>query len=541
MDNIKWLSSAAGRYKGYIAALVAVQAVSGFGGVLYALLFRNIVDYATAKETALFRQNVLLLALLVIAQMLLSAILRRLSEASRADMENTLKLRLFDTILHRRYSDVSSVHTAEWLNRLTNDTVVIARGYTEILPGLVGTVVRLVSAVIMIILLDSWFAWLIIPGGIVLIGISYAFRKILKKLHKNIQESDGRLRIFLQERIESLMVIKSFTAEDSSLDGAKEHTANHRAARMKRNAFGTICGTGFSAAMHGMYLAGMVYCAHGILTGGVTYGTLTAVIQLIGQIESPFASISGYLPRWYAMTASIERLREAEKWDSDPAPLDAETVTGEYISGGIRFDNVSFSYKEGETVIDGLDLEIHSGDIIAFTGRSGCGKSTVLSLLMAMYPPDSGEILINGKPLTSAHRRLFAYVPQGNALLSGSIRNIVSLSEPQYSTDDARIRRALDTACADFAEDIDAVLGERGTGLSEGQMQRIAVARALFSDAPILLLDESTSALDEATERRLLSNISKTGKTVIIVTHRRAALEICTRTVDFDHSDEPTP
>ena len=186
-------------------------------------------------------------------------------------------------------------------------------------------------------------------------------------------------------------------------------------------------------------------------------------------------------------------------------------------------------------VMDGFDLEICKGETLAFSGQSGCGKSTVLKLLMCLYSLDSGERYIDDRPLTAEFRRLFAYVPQGNALMNGTIRDVVCFAEP---FDEERMKRALTIACADeFVDDVDLKLGERGSGLSEGQMQRLSIARAIYSDAPILLLDEATSALDECTEKRLLENLrSMTDKTVVIVTHRKAALSICDRVVEFTDS-----
>lgn len=541
-QTIAWLWRVTGRKKGYIFALTVIQGIAGIIGVVYALLFRAIVDSAVGKDAASFRHHVLLIIGLVLVQLGISAVIRWLHELAKADIENTFKRRLLDNILRKEYASVSATHTAEWLNRLTSDTGVVASGAVDILPGLFGTVVRLVSALVMIIALDRWFAYILIPGGVLLIVLTYGFRGVLKKLHKNIQESDGRLRVFLQERISSLMVIKAFAAEKQTSAGAAEAMENHKKARLRRNRFSNVANIGFGAAMQGMYLIGVVYCAHGIMTGRVTYGTLTAVMQLIGQVQGPFANISGYLPRWYAMTASAERLMEVEGYADDMQAADGETMrrydVREFHALGLR--NASFTYQpagneEMPVVLNGLNLEIRKGETVAFTGHSGCGKSTVLKLLMCMYPLSSGERYIDDQPLTAYYRRLFAYVPQGNALMNGAIRDVVCFAQ-EY--DESRLHRALVIACADeFVEDVNAELGERGSGLSEGQMQRLAIARAVYADAPVLLLDESTSALDEATERKLLENLrSMTEKTVVIVTHRKAALSICDRVLEFTES-----
>ena len=259
------------------------------------------------------------------------------------------------------------------------------------------------------------------------------------------------------------------------------------------------------------------------------------------------------------MTSSAERLMEIEDFqnDSDKAALDIDTVKAYYSqklkSFGLK--NADFTYypavdsikdlsKDNQPIVlQNISIGIRKGEYVAFTGHSGCGKSTVLKLLMSIYKLDGGErYLIDNegeKPLTAEWHRLFAYVPQGNQLMSGTIREVVSFADKADMQNDERINRALHIACADefvFELDggIDTLLGERGTGLSEGQMQRIAIARAVYSESPILLLDEATSALDGDTEKRLLQNFrSMTDKTVVIVTHRPAALEICNRVLEF--------
>ena len=549
----RWLWQAPGRKKGWIAALTAVQIIVGATGVLYALLLRNIVNSAVAHDSVAFRRYVLFILLLVVGQLALHAVIRRLNELSKATLENAFKQRLVDNILRKDYASVSAIHSGEWLNRLTNDTVVVANGYVEILPGLAGMTVRLVSALITLIFLDSAFAIVLLPGGLLLVLLTYVFRKVLKRLHKSMQESDGKLRIFLQERIGSLMIIKAFGAEKQTAREAAERMEAHKAARMRKNRFSNFCNTGFGAAMNGMYLFGVVYCAYGILTGTVSYGTLTAVMQLIGQIQAPFANISGYLPRWYAMTASAERLMEAEQYAEDALaqPLSVREISDCYDHGfqSLRFRDVCFRYP-GENmpaVLDGFNLEIGKGETVAFTGNSGCGKSSVLKLMMALYPLDRGErklLFADGteRELTAVYRRLFAYVPQGNALMNGTIREVVSFAVPEQTTNEERLRQALHIACAeDFVNDLenglDTELGERGSGLSEGQMQRLAIARAVFAGSPILLLDEATSALDAETEKQLLENLrALTDKTVVIVTHRPAVLSVCDRVLRFTES-----
>lgn len=559
-NTIKWLYQVQGRKNILILILVILHAVLGGSGVLYAILLRNIVDRATEHDPYEFWKSVILIILLVLFQLIICAIIRWLNEYSRTTFENNLKLRVAKCILRKDYASVSALHSAEWLNRITSDTVIVANGYVDILPGLAGMVVKLVSALIMIIALDKWFAYILLPGGMVVVFLTYAFRKVLKKLHKNVQEADGKLRIFLQERIGSLIMIKSFAAESQTEDSLKEKLSGHKNARMKRNRFSNFCNFGFGAAMNGMYLIGIIYCGYGILNNTITYGTLTAITQLIAQIQSPFANISGYLPRYYAVIASAERLIEAEKFNDDvtEGAFDLEYINKFYENSLASFGlkNSEFSYYPAAESVEGLlkddmpvvlkdiSLNINKGDYIAFTGQSGCGKSTVLKLLMCIYDLDGGKRYItdssgNECDLSAKWRRLFAYVPQGNQLISGTIREIVSFSSPNDSNDEERIMKAIKIACADefvseLENGIDTLLGERGTGLSEGQMQRIAIARAVFSQSPVLLFDEATSSLDENTEKELLQNLRKlTNKTVIIVTHRPAVLSICDRVLNF--------
>ena len=557
--TIKWLWRITGKQKLYVAMLMILHGLYGGSGVLYALLLRNVVDSAVNGDKHGFLRNVLLTVLLVLGQICTYALIYRLDELSRAGMENNFKARLFHSILTRDFGAVSAVHSGEWLNRLTNDCQLVACNTTEILPGLFGMAIRLLSATAALIIMDWRFAAVLLPVGLVVLLVTHFCRKPLKRLHKKIQEADGRLRIFLQERLGSLMMLRTFAAEVQTEENAAAKMAEHKAARMKKNSFGVICNMGFQGGMQGMYLLGVCYCGYCILHGLITFGTLTAVTQLITQIRAPFSNITGYLPKYYATIASAERLMEVESFEPDclrktkPLGEVLDCYRGGLSAFGLR--NIDFTYymatdtvtnqskAEMPVVLKNISLEIRKGEYAAFTGQSGCGKSTVLKLLMCVYKPDQGErYLITGageEVLDAAWHRLFAYVPQGNQLMRGSIREIVAFADPDAMQDDERIKNALRIACADdfvyaLEQGADTVLGERGTGLSEGQMQRIAVARAVFSESPVLVLDEATSALDEATERRLLDNLREmTDKTVLIVTHRPAALDICDRIFRF--------
>lgn len=556
--TLSWIMAVAGKRQVNIVLLIVCQVVIGATGVGYALLLRELIDAAVAGSKEQFIKFALLFGGLVLLQISIRAVIRYLEERSRSKLENCFKRHLFSTLLAGDYAAVSATHSGEWMNRLTSDTKVIAEGMTEILPGLIGMLVSLVCAVVVLLGIEPRFAIIIIPGGIALILLSYAFRKVLKKLHKQQQEADGRLRVFLQEHLSSMLIVRSFAQESNVESGADALMDGHRAARMKRSNFHNFCNIGFALLMRGAYVFGAIYGGVGILKGTISYGTFTAILQLVGQVQSPFSNISGYLPRYYSMLASAERIMEADEMaEAVSKNVHSHAEVEELYRHGfeaIAMNGVCFTYeppkksKDGETVtmpivLSDLDITIRKGEYAAFVGPSGCGKSTALKLLMGIYRPDSGSCSIQTDggemPLDPSWRGLFAYVPQGNQLLSGSIRQILCFNDAEQLNESERMWRALEAACADdfvsaLEQGLDTELGERGAGLSEGQMQRIAIARAIFSDHPILLLDEATSSLDEATEARLLGKLREmTDKTVIIVTHRRAALSITDKTIDF--------
>ena len=549
---IRWIYAVPGRSRLYVALLCVLQTIYGGTGVFYALFMKDIVDSAVQGDKGSFIKNIIMILSLIGIQIALHLLINYFSELAKATLENRFKGRLFDNILKRDYSRVTAIHSGEWINRMTNDAVVVASGAVEVIPSLCGMVVRMICAIVMIIIIDWRIAVVMVPAGIVLGLIAYAFRKRLKRLHKDVQEKDGNFRVFMQENISSLIMIRSFAAEAQAAAEAEECMDDHKKTRMKRIRFSNITNAGFSIAMNGMYFLGILYGGWGILNGTITYGTLMALTQLINQIQGPIVNITGLIPRFFTITASAERMMEIETLDSNEQVVrPADEIERYYndVFGGIGLKDARFTYysandEEMPLVLDGVSVEVDKGDYVAFTGHSGCGKSTVLKLLMGIYKLDSGEVYIKDKdggirePDPEA-RNLFAYVPQGNLLMSGTIRDVVCFADKSSSSDQDKINRALKIACADgfvseLDDGLDTLLGERGTGLSEGQMQRLAIARAVFSGRPVLLLDEATSALDSNTEREVLLNLrNMTDKTVIIVTHRPAALEICDRVVKF--------
>ena len=553
---LQWLMQVAGRYKLAVAGIALLDAVLGASSAVYALLFGNLVNQAAAGRLEPFLWASAMLAAITLAQMILETVDSLISTQIQTSLENRLKGRLFACLLHKDYAAVTARHSGEWVARLTSDTAVVAENMVDLLPRLAGLLARLGGALAALFLLQPAFVYILVPAGCAVLLLTVSLRKILKRMHKQIQEAGAAVLAFVQERLESMMIVRVFSMEDETCAEAARRMERHKAARIKRNHFSNLFHFGFWGLAEGGYLLAALYCGYGILKGTVSYGTFTAILQLVGQVQSPVAGITGVVPQYYAMIASAERLMEAEAYPDDgggdrlPAAEIDRYYREEFQSFGVR--DASFSYKvfggESQTserlaVISHLNVEIRKGEYVAFTGHSGCGKSTLLKLLMSLYPLDAGERYIRGvhgeTALTSAWRGLFAYVPQGNQLMSGTIREIVAFGDPDAMAQEERLARALDIACTGefvgaLENGLDTRLGEHGCGLSEGQMQRIAIARAVFSDRPVLILDESTSALDEATESRLLSNLRRmTDKTVLIITHRPAALGICDRRIDM--------
>lgn len=553
-----WIIRTIKGQKRYVLTLTLLQMVLGVCSMGYALFLKGLVNNAIAKDYNGMLYYCGLLVGLVITLFVLRGIGLYLDEYVRSALENSFKRRLFDNLLHKDYARVTAYHSGEWMTRMTSDTNVVAGGIVHILPGLSGTVVKLISAVTLLFVYVPNLTMWILVGGVVMVCLTWSLRRLVKKLHRQVQMADSRFRVFMTERLGSMMVIRAFEKEKTAMEQGDGRMADHKRARMRKTWTMGLFHNGFSLVVNCVYVIGAIYCARGIFSGQMDYGTFTAVLQLVTQVQTPIGNISGYFTQYSTMLASAERLMEAELFPDPAMTVQVEDMPSfyheQFESVGLR--GATFTYapvtadsqdEERHTVLRNLDVEIRKGEYVAFCGPSGCGKSTVLKLLMCMYDLDSGERYVRSgageSPLTAGWRSLFSYVPQGNQLMSGTIREVVTFGDREQMQQDEKILRALRIACADFVEELpeglDTTLGERGAGLSEGQMQRIAIARAVFSDRPVMLLDEATSALDEASETRLLDNLrAMTDKTVIIVTHRPAALEITDKIIHFTPVEE---
>lgn len=530
---LKWIYKTSKKQHLRLILLVVGNAVFAVISVLFALMCRGIVDSAVQKNTSSLIENGVGLFIIILLMLILRLGCSSLDEAVRARLEKEYRSRLLSEILKKDYEKISAYHSGEILNRMFSDVGIVTDGIVSLLPSLVNMITRFIGAAIVMMALDLSFTLLFIAAGVVLFLVSRFFRKRIKHLHKAVQESQGVVRSFLQETVERLLVVKSFGIEEKMCRINENNQDVHYKTRMKRRSISIAANSGFGFVFQMGYLYAIMWGAFGIAADTMTYGTLTAILQLVNQIQQPFASLSALLPRFYGTIASAERLIELENLADEPK---AERKANYDSFKLIKTENMSFSYGENDVLTD-VSIEIKKGDFISVTGISGGGKSTLFLLLLGAYKPKSGSLaFIAEKERFSAGsetRSLFAYVPQGNILFSGTVRDNITFLNETASEDE--IWRAAEIACADefireLPEGLETKVGENGFGISEGQAQRIAAARALLSGAPILLLDEATSALDEKTEARLLENIAALKeKTVLIVTHRRAALDICSK------------
>ena len=541
---MSWIFGVSGKLKLGVLLLVLLNSAISISAVAFALVLREAIDGAVSGNKMVFLKFVIILGLIMVGQIAARGVIRFLDEYVRSGMENVIKTRLYETILSRKYSAITAYHTGELLNRITNDAVVVADGFVQIIPGIIAMLVKLAGAAAGLFVLDYRFSVIFFAGGGLVLIFTTLFRRVMKKLHKDVQAADGVLRSYLSENLGSLMVLKTFGAERKSIDTSKHYMDKHRFMRMKRNRFSNICNVGFGLVMNGGYIFGLCWCSFGILHGSITYGTLSAVLQLVDQLWAPLANMTGYLPKFYGMLSSAERCMELET-------LEEEHVESQFSRDycrelykdmtAIECKNITFRYED-DIILENADISIGKGELITIMGNSGAGKSTLLKLLLAIYEPEKGTLEIKTEKesyaLTEKYRKMFAYVPQGNFLMSGNVTSaIASLDDTSADVDMDKVKAVAHIACADtFVEKLehgyDTLIGERGMGISEGQAQRLAIARALYTDAPVLLLDEATSALDEQIEKKVLKNIRElTDKTVIIVSHRKAVLEVCDRCV----------
>ena len=542
-DNAKvWLKKQTRPYRAAILFLTFLNVLCTGLSLVFAYLVRYLINGATdgSKKTLVVFSLVLLSVLLV--KILLNTLMGFLAERLRARIVTDLRKRVFAQILRSEYADLQGYHSGDLLNRLTSDIQEVATNSVGLLPAAVGMLVQCVGAIVALATIDPLFTLIYVVCGSIFGLISAFFRKQIKKRQKEVLQADGNSRAFMQESISSVMTVKAYRAEEKTTEKAEALGELYYKKRMKRNAVNVTMNGVFSLLGNFGLIFAVVWCSVSVLNGNTDYGSILSVILLLQQLQHPFSAFSSVVPAYYARLTSGERLGELEELKKETLER-AENVETLYAKAKqIVAENLSFTYGRNE-IFSGANATIEKGEIVCLTGNSGSGKSTLFKLLLDVYKPSGGALLLKGDfkqgdnlPLTAKERGLFAYVPQGNFLFSGTIyENLTFFMEESEKTDvDAKIKRALTVACAEFVyelpQGLQTLLTESGGGLSEGQTQRLAVARAILCNRPILLLDEATSALDGETEKQLLENVrALTNVTCLIVTHRPAALAIANR------------
>lgn len=540
-DARKWIWKSAAKVRGLLVLSVLGSAVDSVCAVSLSLCAKYVIDAAQRGDMAALVRAGAAAAAVILLHLALRMLNKDLQVRIAGRFEMRLKNTAFATLLEKAYSAVSDHHSGELMTRLTADVTVVSDNFATLLPSVAAMLARLVCAFAVITALDYRFACVLAAAGLILFLCTRLFRGKIKKMHRAVQESDGRLRSFLQEALENLLAVQVFGAYDRTNAEAQDRGEENYEAKLKRNRWSILANTGFSAVFSGGFLFALLWSGVRLCTGSITFGTLTALLQLVNQVQMPVSNLSGIMPKYYAMLASAERLMELSSLPDDTAlnpPCEKQALWDSFT--GLHLRDVSFSYGRNPVLQD-VQLSLPRGEFAVLSGISGIGKSTLFKLLLGVLKPDAGKVEIEtaagALSADKTTRALFSYVPQGNLLFSGTVRE--NLCFVKADATEEEIDRAVRVSCADeflreLPEGLDTRLGEGGRGLSEGQMQRLAVARAVLTDAPVLLLDEATSALDAQTERRLLQNLKALpGKTCLLISHKTAAFDVCDRVLEL--------
>ena len=549
-ETLKFISNNIKGCKTKVFILSLCQIVLGALVVAFSFTLRYVVkaieDGRISGDNGPLIKWTIVMACIAFGIVILQIFYRIYYEYSYVAIENKLKDNLFKTILNKNYQDVKKIHDEEWIHRLTSDTSVIASSILSILPSLCRMVVQLALALAAIIFLFWQFGLSLLPFIVLVILLTYFMRKRLKAYHHLAQEKDGKAKVFFFESLQGLSIVHSFVKEDIFGKKNEQNLEEYKKARVKRNLFAVFCSIGFIVVYYTFYILAIIFCGNEIIKGNtdMTVGLLTALVALLTQLTGPLGNLTAIVPQYYSLIASGERLR-IEK-DEDVPYLSKEEIDRYYQDefSGIALKNISFSYfdkYDNEVkVLDNFSLTIKKNEKILIKGSSGSGKSTLFKLILSLLKPSQGEInLIDQEEhlLEKKYEKLFAYVPQDNLLMQGTIKEVITLFE--NNPDHERLNKALEvSASKSFVENLslkeETILNEKGSGLSLGEMERIAIARAIYSGAPILLLDECSASLDAQTEKKVISNIlSLDNKTVILISHHKYKASLFDKVIDL--------
>ncbi len=548
---------------------ILLSCCTGILGVAFALAFiyasKRVIDIATGAAIGSLAHAATLIVALLILQLLCGTADSWISTRMQIETGNTLRHRLFSRLLQSRWNELERFHTGDIVNRVEQDTSAIVTLLTSSIPAFIVTGVQLLAAFAFFCYLDSSLPWLIVAIlPVFLLGSRFYMRRMRRYTH-DIRQSDSHIQSVIQESLQHRTVIKTLEQSERHLGKLDDLQDMLRSQVMGRTRFSLSARTLVAFAFSGGYLTAFLWGAVRLSTGSITFGTMTAFLQLVGKVQRPVLDLSRLIPSVVNALTAIDRLLELEEL---PAEASGQrilfTTTPE-----LELKEVTFSYTTGDRpVFDHFSCRFPAGSCTAVVGETGRGKTTLIRLLLALATPQEGSITLTSEggfsptseggsapnseggsspnseggsspnpgctaavEVSPQTRANFVYVPQGNTLFSGTIRDNLLMGNPQAT--EASMHRALQTATADFVfsleSGIDSPLNEQGGGLSEGQAQRIAIARALLRPGSILLLDEATSALDPETERQLIKNLRNdcTGKTFIFITHHPAVAQAC--------------
>ena len=452
--------------------------------------------------------------------------------------QNQMQRQLLDRMLRAEWHGKESRHSGDVLNRLETDVNVVVDFLAETIPNTLSVLALFIGAFWYLFSMDAMLAIVTIAIIPLFILLSKLYVRQMRNLTRTVRNSDSKVQSVLQETIQNRMLIKTLESGDAmvgKLAGTQQELRQNVVRKTTFSVFSNlILNVGFAAG----YLVAFLWAAIRLSQHTLTFGGMTAFLQLVNKIQGPARNLTKLVPAFVSVLTAAERLMELEE---DPMEEQGDSISME-APCGIRFDNVSYAYdNEEQLTINSLSFDFKPGSCTALLGETGAGKTTIVRMILALLRPKSGAITIYNKKveeqLSPLLRCNLVYVPQGNTLMSGTIRDNLLLGKPDATEEE--MKEALKKSCAKFVmqlpDGIDTICTEKGGGLSEGQAQRIAIARALLRNRPIMIFDESTSALDPETERQLLANIlSKKDKTIIFVTHRPAVVEYCDQTLKIN-------
>lgn len=449
--------------------------------------------------------------------------------------QNRMQQRMLDRILRSEWTGKESHHSGDVLNRLEQDVGTVVSFLTETIPNTISVVAMFVGAFLYLFSMDKVLAFVIVGIIPVFVLLSKLYIGQMRRLTRQVRDSDSKVQSVLQETIQHRLLIKTLESDSVMVDRLESTQSELRHRVVKRTAFSVVSNFILNAGFSVGYLIAFLWAALRMADETLTFGGMTAFLQLVNRIQGPARDLTRLAPVFVGVFTAAERLMELEEnpleEQGDPIPLTAPC--------GVRLEHITYAYDDGDSnVIEQLDFDFYPGSCTAVLGETGAGKTTLIRLILALLHPNEGKVILYNqqeqKELSPLMRCNFVYVPQGNTLMSGTIRDNLRLGK--LNATEEEIKAALEMSCASFVmelpDGLDTVCTEAGGGLSEGQAQRISIARALLRNRPIMLFDEATSALDPETERQLLHNIlSHHDKTVIFITHRPAVVDYCDQTL----------